>query len=360
MQFETHGEFLARAATSANGACSPQQVRILLSVQDGEARITGSDGAYQIGVGLIAHAAEPGSCAVAGDDLVQISRALPKEADVRVRLEGQALTITSGRFTSSIPTLDATGFPGVVVDALEAQAVDIAPGLLSQALDAVVGAVGVDVVQMPSLQGINLAVRDGALRVTASDGRRLSLVRIEALPNLPEAGITLPMKAVKDISRIGQKRSIRLSSDGQRVYAAAGSEHVLSALIDTEYPDVTGLFALPARSIRVPRAALLAAALRVRAVLDRQDRTPILTLGVQNADMSVSAQVEHKQAREQVQVMGDAVFSLGVNAQFLADALRCFTSADITLYNDDPAQKILLADPEANDGTLAIIMPARI
>ena len=181
---------------------------------------------------------ELGSITANAQRLGSLLAALPDE-DVTIESgENNIITVSCGKSSTQLFSLDAGEFPqGSTVDGVS---ISIKQNVLKLLLQKTMYAVCVDVARA-NLCGVRLSVSDGKLFATATDGKRFALASCE-WQDIAQLDMILPTKAVAEIERLldGNDDSdsiAKASWDAARITFMIDDVIVSSSRIAGKFPD---------------------------------------------------------------------------------------------------------------------------
>jgi DNA polymerase-3 subunit beta len=179
----------------------PVLANFLISTRDSRLSITGTDMEVELITSVEAKVDSPGEITVPARKLVDIVRMLPEGAGLQVVLEGDKLTVSSGRGRCTLATLPATEFPATdQVETLEL--VKIQEVKLKNLLDKTAFAMANQDVRY-YLNGLLFDFHDGTLSTVATDGHRLAVCDLGSDLGLAEQRqLIVPRKGVLELSRM--------------------------------------------------------------------------------------------------------------------------------------------------------------
>ena len=224
---------------------------------------------------------------------------------------------------------------------------------LASALDQVLPAVGTDP-ERPVLTCVLLEVKDGSLRLVATDSYRL-VVRDLALANAPEttfravvAGAT--MKRLRGLLDATGPADLEVRDGRLRVTMSdlVGEGLVVAA----EYPDYERLLAVDVSShvLQVERAKLLEA-------LEPHQDAPVVKLTFRRGALAVGGQ-EDLGVELEATYAGEGI-SIALNPSFTSYAVESAVGPDLVLEATEPLHPIVFRS--ADDGTyVCMVMPIRV
>ncbi len=212
---------------------------ILIRTQSERVRIAATDRE----VGLISYYAAtiiaPGEITVGARKLFEMVREIDGEIINFKVLENNWVNVTCGKIIYKIPGISAEDFPEVS-DIENMESIRVPCEVLKNVLEKTFFAISQDDMR-PNLNGVFFEITDGNIAVVATDGHRLSLVKmpLEGNDNLNIKGVIIPRKGVSEIRKLveaGDDVVDMCVTDG--VCVVKKQDTVLRvSLINSEYPD---------------------------------------------------------------------------------------------------------------------------
>lgn len=336
---------LAHALATVNRAIEsrnsiPILGNVLLAVEDGQLRLTGTDLDVEITTSLPVLDCQPGSVTVPGKMLADIAKRAT--SDIILALDGGRLTVASGRSRYKLDTLPAEDFPS-----LSAGKFDTTLELDLAALVApCVHCISTDETRY-YLAGVYLHAVDGRLIAVATDGHRL--MRNTGPAGALEYGVILPRKLVGLLP----KGAVTVELSQNKVRVTSGSTVITSKLIDGTFPDYVRVIPTGNSNVlTVDRQALMKAVERVAAVADDKSRAVKFSVG------DVLRLMLADKASDEVEATFEGEpLEIGFNARYVNDMLGAL---------DEPCVRFALGDagsPAVIKGEgewTAVLMPLRV
>ncbi|NYD84383.1 DNA polymerase III subunit beta [Brucella intermedia] len=336
---------LAHALATVNRAIEsrnsiPILANVLLAVEDGQLRLTGTDLDIEITTSLPVLDCQPGSVTAPGKMLADIAKRAT--GDVTLELDGGRLTVASGRSRYKLDVLPAEDFPS------------FSAGEFDTTLELDLAALVAPCVHCISteetryyLNGVYLHVVEGRLVAVATDGHRL--MRNVGPAGALDYGVILPRKLVGLLP----KGAVTLELSQNKVRVTSGSTVITSKLIDGTFPDYVRVIPTGNSNIlTVDRQALMKAVERVAAVADDKSRAVKFAVG----DVLRLALADKASDEVSIEFEGEPL-EIGFNARYVNDMLGAL---------DEPSVRFALGDagmPAVVKGEgewTGVLMPMRV
>jgi DNA-binding transcriptional MerR regulator len=216
---------------------------------------------------------------------------------------------------------------------------------LAGALNAVRFAVGADP-ELPMLAGVLVELVPGSVRLVATDRFRLA---VAAAPAVRTVGA--PVQAIAPTPFVDRVRplldtaqTVEVTIAGERMTVRAGGREVTDAALPYDYPDYRRLLPRDATR-RVPVNAD-----RLREDLAAAGVGPVAVLSV-GSDGSVGVETGEPES---------GAARIGVNPQFLAQALAAAGDRRIMLELREPAEPMVLRPAGGPADMYSLLMPVRL
>jgi len=333
---------VTRAIESRNTI--PILANVLLAVEDGKLRLTGTDLDVEITTSLPVLDCQPGSVTVPGKMLADIAKRAT--GDITLALDGGRLTVASGRSRYKLDVLPAEDFPS------------FSAGKFDTTLELDLAALVAPCVHCISteetryyLNGVYLHAVDGRLVAVATDGHRLmrNVGPTGTLPSSLEAGVILPRKLVGLLP----KGAVTVELSQNKVRVSSGSTVITSKLIDGTFPDYVRVIPTDNSNVlTVDRQALMKAVERVAAVADDKSRAVKFAVG----DVLRLMLVDKASDEVEATFEGEPL-EIGFNARYVNDMLGALDEANVRFALGDAGSPAVV---EGEGEWTAVLMPVRI
>jgi DNA-binding transcriptional MerR regulator len=222
----------------------------------------------------------------------------------------------------------------------------VAAADLAAALTAVRFAAGSDP-ELPMLAGVLVELDEGAVRLVATDRFRLAVAAAPAVRTVGTAVQAIaPTSLVDDVRPLLETApaTVDVVIDAEHVTVRVGGREITGAALPYDYPDYRRL--LPGTATR--QVPLNASRLREDLAAAGVGAVAVLSVG---SDDSVGVETGGP-------VAGTA--RIGVNPQFLSQALAAAGSRRIMLELREPAAPMVLRPADGAPGTYSLLMPVRL
>jgi DNA polymerase-3 subunit beta len=341
----------------------PTLACLLLEVADGALTVSAFDYEVAASAQVDVVGDTDGRALVSGRLLAELVQRFP-DRPVTARVDGTRLAVTCGSVKVKLPLMPAEDYPALpdtppTVGTVDAEALAAAVTRVYPATDPTV-ANGV-----PMLAGIHLRIAGDRIGVEGSDRYRAAIADLAWAPSGPNIDAvalvpaTVVYETAKTFGSAGGPVAIGLhvGDGGGTIGLTHPAGSVVARLLADKYPNLPSLFPpRVAHPTTVPVAALTAALKRAQIV--HEAKTPVR--------LAFTADQVELAAADGDTALGDAVdcqhhgepVTVGVNPDYLLDALTCLRSEDAELHISDPKKPVLLTAPD--DHTYRhLIMPIR-
>jgi DNA polymerase-3 subunit beta len=349
----------------------PVLSNILVEAIEDRVQLTATDLDLAISTRAKANVADAGSLTVPAKKLFELVRKLPKE---ELRVDAKDLTLNVGSKTGRFKFLciRPDEFPAVPVVSPDAS-ISIDPVTLERLVRRTIYAVSTDETR-PALNGALLQVREGELRLVATDGHRLARASVKPAGGIhaaPKGDVILPLKALNQLIRLipGASGPIEIGISRNHARFAIGETTLTTKLIEGPFPNYEQV--LPKQNnkrLTVNREELAQALDRVSVFSDSLTKQVKLALRPDKVTLIVQTP-DQGEATEELSVRYQADdLDIGYNASYLLDILRTIESDEVEVQLNTPVTASLLvpANPAAAKGAkadedlLCLVMPLRL
>ena len=328
---------------------------------DGSLFITGTDMEVELIASVDAEVQREGEVTVPARKLLDIVRMLPDGVAIGVNLDGEKLTLSSGRSRYTLATLPATDFPAT--DQFETiESVEIQEDKLKNLLDKTSFAMANQDVRY-YLNGLLFEFKDSTLRTVATDGHRLAVCDLDDKVSIKEnRQIIVPRKGVMELVRMltDSKEKVMLGLGKNHVRLQKGQTALTSKLIDGRFPDYQAVIPVGAdRKIVADRAALTQALQRA-AILSNEKYKGVRLEASGKGLKIVAHNPQHEEAEEELEAETNfESLAIGFNVLYLLDALNAIETEDVSLEMRDANSSCLITAAKGG-ADRHVVMPLKL
>jgi DNA polymerase-3 subunit beta len=366
MKFSIQRESLLQPISQVVGVVERRQTlpvlaNFLISTRDSRLSITGTDMEVELVTSVEARVDSPGEITVPARKLVDIIRMLPEGASVQAVLEGDKLTVSSGRGRYTLATLPATEFPATdQVETLEL--IKIQEVKLKNLLDKTAFAMANQDVRY-YLNGLLFDFHDGSLSTVATDGHRLALCDLDSNLGLVEQRqLIVPRKGVLELSRMLSDGDgvVELALGKNHIRLVKGSSIFTSKLIDGRFPEYKAVIPKGTdRHIRLERDGFVHALQRA-SILSNEKYRGVRLEAAGSSVRIIAHNPQHEEAIEELEAqLNFDQIAIGFNVTYLLDALTAIEAERVLMELKDPNSSCLItSDPPGQDRH--VVMPLKL
>jgi len=287
---------------------------------------------------------------------------LPSD-EFSLRLEGDSLEMTAGRFLSRMSVVNPEEFP--TVPAVEAGSRYALPlDLLKLMLKRVEFAITKDDPKF-QLNGALIKLLPGEVEIAATDGHRLAVVRAGGPADEPPFEQQLfPRKLLTEFARFSDE-SVVIGVDENHLGFWMGDRTLISRIVDLKFPQYEKVIARdhPFRA-RVNRTELLSSLRRVSLMANEKAKGVRFAFDPAGDLTLQSFGYERGEAHETLSVLyqGEAI-EVSLNASFVIDFLQVLDVETVEFQMKSPKNQTILVpvddDPRLEE-YVYVLMPMRV
>jgi DNA polymerase-3 subunit beta len=336
---------------------------ILCVVQNQVLSLCATDLEVGIKVTLPVEASQEGKITLSAKHFLDIVKELPEKPLHITRKDNNWVEIVCGKSKFNIVSLSADEYPSL--PSFEDKAYfDVRTEALTDMITRTEFAVSTDATRY-HLNGVFFEhLENGVMRMTATDGHRLSFVDSEVFLKMPELkrGIIVPKKGLTEIKKLMSQgeSTIGLAFERGYIFLRLNGSYLFVRLIDGEYPDYRLVIPKATdRVVKMDRETFTHALKRVSLLAHEKSRG--VKLALQSGSLVISSSnPDMGEAREELDVdyTGDAM-DIGFNSKYLLDCLNVMTSEGLELHIKDRLSPGILRGTGSLNHTY-VIMPMRI
>jgi len=370
MKLSVDRDTLLRPLQAVQGVVERRQTlpilaNVLLTADRGELEVTATDMELELVCRSALGEFEGGEITVPARKLVDICRALPAGAAVDFKVDGEKVTVRSGRSRFTLSSLPASEYPST--DAIEARlTVTVAREALRRLIELTHFAMAQQDVRY-YLNGLLVEFDGNLIRAVATDGHRLAVgeIELEGAVDGEKTSVIVPRKGISELLRLlgSSEGDVELAVGSNAVQATFGEVRLNSKLIDGKFPDYQRVIPVAeecSKQIAVDRETLRQSLTRV-AILSN-DKYRAVRLTVEPGLLRVVANnPEQEEAEEEIPVEYDGEsLEIGFNVSYLIDALAAVPTETAMLFLNDASSSCLITPIGGDDACRYVVMPMRL
>ncbi|MCR4345737.1 MAG: DNA polymerase III subunit beta [Sulfuricaulis sp.] len=334
---------------------------ILLRQKDGEMTLTGTD----LEIEVIAKVGKAGGSSaemtLPARKLFDICRALPNDAEITIKKEGEKSIVKSGKSRFALATVPVADFPSVQASQWE-QALTLKQNQLRGLLEKTHFCMAQQDVRY-YLNGLLLEVSENKIRGVATDGHRMAISESSLEKSVKiEKQVIVPRKGVQEMLRLlsDTDDQIELEFGTNHIRARAADFIFTSKLIDGRYPDYNKVIpGKQSKKLKLDRNLFRETLGRVAILSSEKYRGVRLSLS--NKTLRFTAHnPEQEEAQEEISAdyTGEGL-EIGFNVNYMIEAISALHTENIEFGLNDPNSSCTLASPEMPYPQY-VIMPMRL
>jgi len=353
-----------------NRTTLPVLSNILLEASEDKIELRATDLDLAISTKARASVKDAGTLTVPAKKLFELVRKLPKE---ELKIEAKDLTLNvgskSGRYKFlCIRPEEFPAMPAVTPDV----EISLDPDLLERLIRRTIYSVSTDETR-PALNGSLFQIRDGELRVVATDGHRLSKASCKPAGGIstpPKGDVIVPLKALNQVLRLLPFAAgpVQIGISKNHARFAIGETTLTTKLIEGPFPNYEQV--LPKQNnkhLKVRREDFAQALERVSVFSDSLTRQVKLSLRPNRMTLIVQTPDQGDATEELDAVYASEDLDIGYNAAYLLDILRAIDSEEVDIRLNTPVTAGLIAPTappdkgaSSKEDLLCLVMPLRL
>jgi DNA polymerase-3 subunit beta len=339
----------------------PVLSNLLIETEDDGIRFSGTDLDTAVSVRVPAEVEEPGAITAPARKLQEIARELPP-APVVVAAQGDAITLTSGRTRfrlNGLPKDEFPAFPAVSFDS----SWKLTGADLNQLISHVAFAVSTEETR-PILNGVLWELREGEMRMVATNGHRLAKMTISREGVGGTGDLIVHPRALAQVQKLlGSGGEVEVGRSENHLGFRGNGVQIYTRLIEGPYPNYEQVIPKDNDKILVADKAALNGAIRRMAIV-ASDQTHRIRLSLGGPMLKFSVQTpDLGEASEEMPIEYDgAPLEIGFNANYLLELLRYMPTDEVRLSFKAP-ERAATMEPVGNEDTpefLCLVMPLRL
>jgi DNA polymerase III subunit beta len=342
----------------------PVLSNILIETSPEGVRMSATDLDVGVRVRVPAEVKEAGSLTAPGKKLQEIAKELPDQP-VQISTRGDQIELSCGRSRFKLNGLPANDFPDLPVIDFDGGWTADGKDLLSL-IQHTSFAVSTEE-SRPVLNGVLWELRDGEMRMVATNGHRLARMRIPAGPSVEStAQLIVPPAALDQVRRLYKgDETIRVAREGNQLGFHSDATEVYTRLIEGSYPNYEQV--IPKDNDKhaiMARGPLESAIRRVAAVASDQTHRIRMEFKEGRVNFNVLTP-DLGEAHDEIEIGYDHdPITIGFNANYLLEVLRYVGTDEVKMSLKAP-ERAVTVEPVGGEGEtvsdyLCLVMPLRL
>ena len=359
-----HQGLAAVSASIPSKTTLPVLSNILLQTREDGVWMSGTDLDVAVRVKVAADVSQEGSLTAPGKKLQEISRELPDQP-VQVTVRGDQLELRCGRSAFKLNGLPSDEFPSLPSVNFD-EGWSVTGKDLQRLIHHTSFAVSTEE-SRPILNGVLWELRDGLMRMVATNGHRLARMAVPAGPSsATSADFIVPPAALQQVQRLFKTDdALEVARDGNHLgFRAAGTE-VYTRLIEGSYPNYEQVIPKDNDRFAIVEKQALESAVRRMAVV-ASDQTHRIRLRFEQDRVHLNVLTpDLGEGQDELELQFDGPeMEIGFNANYLLEVLRYMPTEEVKMTFKAPERAATLepvspADEDPID-YLCLVMPLRL
>ena len=360
-----HQGLQAVSASIPSKTTLPVLSNILLEATADGVRMSGTDLDVAVRVEVPAEVTERGTLTAPGRKLQEIARELPDQP-VQIAAQGDQLEITCGRAHFKINGLPSEEFPSLPDVDLDS-GWSVSGRDLQNLIARTSFAVSTEE-SRPILNGVLWELREGEMRMVATNGHRLARMGVKAdTGSLPSSDLIVPPAALQQVQRLFKdEERVQVARGGNHLGFRASATEVYTRLIEGSYPNYEQVIPKDNdKNAIVPKKLMESAVRRMAVVASDQTHRIRLKFNPDSVHLNVlTPDLGEGHDELELTYEGDDL-EIGFNAAYLLEVLRNMPGDEVRMTFKAPeraatVEPVAIEQQDPADDYLCLVMPLRL
>lgn len=217
------------------------------------------------------------------------------------------------------------------------------------------------------LTGVHIVIEESSIEFAATDGHRLSVVKVDDIECENQVSLILPAKAMKEVEKMiaGNKAldSVSIKLDESQALFEIGSQILTCRRLEGQYPVYKQL--IPQKfthNIYADRKNFLASIERIGVLADERNNIIKCSLNHSDQTIALSCDVKEVGTGEEVvktQVVGEELKEIAFNCKYLIDGFKNLQCEEVNLSMNGATNPVVVA-PLGSGNQIYLIMPVQL
>ncbi|MBR3253061.1 DNA polymerase III subunit beta [Candidatus Saccharibacteria bacterium] len=371
MEIEATAEKLSKALNNVSRIATskvtlPVLNNVLIKIKDKQVSLITTNLDMAIVDFLPVSNSKDGVITVPAKLLAEFVSNLPKDEKVKISSSGTKITVTAGKYSSTINGSPADDFPELPeIDEKSAVIFKIGTEEFKNGVGQVIIASSNDF-NRPALTGVHFYTSDKSLFIVATDGYRLAKRKL--VKNVQsEIKITIPSTSLQEVLRsiTDDIEEIEISFNDDLIRFRLGELEIISKIIDAEYPNPEDFLPKTSEINLVVDRTDLIRVVKLASLFARHTTNDVITCEAKSPDtFSVhSIANEYGENDSSINTKTDKDGKISVTSRYLLDALNVISTPKISINFNDKSKNLsviesalVLKEPNSED-YIHILMP---
>jgi DNA polymerase-3 subunit beta len=359
-----HSGLAAVSASIPSKTTLPVLSNILFETGEDGVWMSGTDLDVAVRVFAQAVVEEKGSLTAPGKKVQEITRELA-DAPVSVATRGDQIELRCGQAHFKLNGLPADEFPALPEVAFD-EGWKVTGADLQNLIQHTSFAVSTEE-SRPILNGVLWELRDGSMRMVATNGHRLARMGLPTGPSTAtSADFIVPPAALQQVQRLfNEGDELEVARSGNHLGFRASGTEVYSRLIEGSYPNYEQVIPKDNDRFAIIDKKALASAVRRMAVV-ASDQTHRIRMQFEPGRVHLNVLTpDLGEGHDELELTYDGdEMEIGFNANYLLEVLRYMPSDEVKMTFKAP-ERAATVEPVATDGAeamdyLCLVMPLRL
>lgn len=302
----------------------------------------------------------PGAITIPAKLITEFVASLPKDS-VELKVDGDKLRITSGKYTSVINGVIADEFPELpTIDESSSIQYSVTTEDFKQAVSQTIVTASSDTTR-PVLTGVYWHSLDGFLYLAATDGYRLSERKL--METKSDVAAIIPTQTLQEVLRTisDTVESIEILFDETQVRFRLNEAEIVSRLIDGNFPDYRQLIPKESAITGIVGTSEFERIVKIAGLFARDSGGSItVNLAADSNSISIhSVASELGENTSEASAVVSADGSVTLNSRYLSDALSAIDGAEVNFSFNGKLSPVVITVNESSPNYYHIIMPLK-
>lgn len=296
----------------------------------------------------------PFSCCVDAKRLAEMASVA--SAQLSMALDGNILTIKSGRSRWAAPSLPADDFPLMPEQGMP-KPVKMPAKELASIIRRTAPFVS-DNMARSNLQGVFINKEGPNVRFVATDSYRLASLEVNRKWPAGAEEMIAPVELLSAIERVCDDGDCTVAWDGKKLRFTQGEITITGKAIEGEYPQYRRIIPEPKGPYAVDSDAFVSAIKRVRIASERKERKLQISRGENVLRIKVAGDSGFE-GEDEIPAECDEGFEFSINADFLSAMLEAVGTETAEVYQEKPTTPIRIDQVSGPKGEkfIGVVMP---